>query len=580
MKSLINAIFIALTLLNSSLSLNAQSALEIETRFDDFSLSTDTLNIKARLFTPDLYDDSISYPLVVTLHGIGECGTDNRLQVLYNHVATTWGKDDFQSVNPCFIFSPQCPVNYNWNIPDVYKSVMILLDSLVKNYSIDTNRIYLTGLSLGGNGTWSYLLEDPDLYAAAIPVCSWMDSPDLTLSSIQSIEHIPVWIFHGNQDPVVPVSSPRDIIDLYAQLNMYPVLTHNFYRLSFNLDGPTINHFIDDHADFLYSEVPDVYHDVWNTAYQMPLLRKWLFMQKRHEHDNIIVEKTGLCRETAGNADFSFSASEKVVTVGIWLEHFESPNMYFVDTIQASDSIYHFDSEAFEDFPYCRLKFLGFDAEGFVIGKDYSDTLWINNPGNSAPYVALVNDRFVIWPATPYAYTVEAKLADPESDPLDVKFLVSYDKGLSFDVLEEFTGVTARHIELPVNFRSLPLSTETVIRIEVTDGEYTSSIQTLDFKNKYGYIDAVPVTIPDGFHIYPNPADDYLDLEMDIKDKSAYSIQVLSMDGRTRLTCKQSDMIPGKHVVRIVTSQLEPGQYLVHIENSRKKIYTRMIIIQ
>ena len=187
-------------------SLTAQTAAEITAKFSDYSLLTDTLNIKARLFTPESYDPEDSYPVVMTLHGLGESGDDNEKQVLLNHIATSWGKDDVQAVNPCFIFSPQCPTSHtDWSYTDNYQSVMILLDSLIDTYSIDTTRIYITGLSMGGIGSWYYMYMDPDKYAAAIPVCGGIYGNDEENKYlIETIKHIPVWDFHGGSDNVVP----------------------------------------------------------------------------------------------------------------------------------------------------------------------------------------------------------------------------------------------------------------------------------------------------------------------------------------------------------------------------------------
>ena len=117
-----------------------------------------------------------------------------------------------------------------------------------KEYSIDPQRIYLTGLSMGGYGTWDLLARKPDLFAAGVPVCGGGDE-----STAEQIANIPIWVFHGDLDSAVPVSRSRTMVEALKKAGGHPK----------------------------YSEYPGVEHNSWDKAYADPELMKWLFAQKR-----------------------------------------------------------------------------------------------------------------------------------------------------------------------------------------------------------------------------------------------------------------------------------------------------------
>ena len=317
-----------------------QSASEIADRFIDYSLENDTLQIKARLFVPESYDEQQIYPVVMTLHGSGECGTDNYKQILYNHIATTWGQDAFQAEHPCFIFSPQNPVDGDWAQTKVYESVMLVLDSLVSTYSIDTTRIYITGLSLGGYGTWSYLDKDPEKYSAALPMCGGYRGSHLETSEmVNKIRHIPVWNFHGNGDNTVDVGTSRKIIEKYPAYLEFHLYTHQFYRKDYSLDESVVEDYIRDYSELIYSEIPNYGHTVWNVAYQMPQVKSWLFQQRKHARDNISVNRQGERLKVSGTREFTFAVSGLTDSVSIWSGHINSADWEYVDRVDAAEGV-------------------------------------------------------------------------------------------------------------------------------------------------------------------------------------------------------------------------------------------------
>ena len=174
-----------------------------------------------RLLQPKNYDakTKLKYPLVLFLHGAGERGADNKAQLV--HGMADFAANKMMTDYPCFVVAPQCPTGEKWvdvdwsatkhDMPDKPASPMRLtlqlLDALQKEFSIDAARLYITGLSMGGYGTWDGIQRHPELFAAAVPICGGGD-PKLA----KKIAAIPIWAFHGDQDEAVPVSGSRDMI--------------------------------------------------------------------------------------------------------------------------------------------------------------------------------------------------------------------------------------------------------------------------------------------------------------------------------------------------------------------------------
>ena len=188
-----------------------------------------TLSANYLLYLPEDYADSNKeFPLVLFLHGMGERGTDiekvktHGLPKLINE-----GKEF-----PFIVVSPQCPDEYFWN-DDL---LLALLDEVEENYRVDKNRIYVTGLSMGGHGTWTLALADPNRFAAIVPVCGWSHPVEF-----QKIANKPIWIFHGAKDFVVPVSASEQMAEKLKsvggtniKLTIYPEANHDSWTETYN----------------------------------------------------------------------------------------------------------------------------------------------------------------------------------------------------------------------------------------------------------------------------------------------------------------------------------------------------------
>ncbi len=186
-------------------------------------------------------DPKKSWPMILFLHGAGERGTNV-------WKATTHGPSKYIKEHPDFPFilvTPLCPSNEIWST-----SVLLnLLDEVQKNYRVDKSRVYLTGLSMGGYGTWDLGLSNPGRFAAMAPICGGANLINLLLAQkgywpkgkIEQLQSLGVWAFHGGKDTVVPPSESKRLMEeLKAakvkdiRLTIYPDATHNSWTETYN----------------------------------------------------------------------------------------------------------------------------------------------------------------------------------------------------------------------------------------------------------------------------------------------------------------------------------------------------------
>lgn len=508
----------------------AQNNGAIAAKFVDFSFQNDSLQTRARLFIPENSLENVLYPVVITLHGLGDCGDDNYRHISHR-LATSWGLDDFQEKHPCYIFSPQCPEGSNWQSTKVYQGVMYLLDSLLNHYPIDRERIYLTGVSLGGMGTWNYLVYNPELYAAAVPVCGALfTNGGLLKKQVESFRHVPIWNCHGSDDEVVRTDESRKIFNTYLEFSEYPLFTHHFYRDQFNLGEELINEYIADHCELIYSEIPNVGHNAYSYAYYTRQIKEWLFHQRRHSVDNVIVDRIDTIVRISGEHQFDFSTSDRTDSISVWLGHINSPHYEYIGGIDADAGGFLFDSEVIADHPRARLKFLAHDTAGHVIGDDYSDFLCIDNAENGAPYISLVDDLFT---KTDHmnlpGYRMKVMLADPESKPVRLSFFISYDNGKNFEYYHDRIAEEGL-IHQSIYFSELSYSDSMRIKVKASDRSNTVELVTNHFENRAGINLSSESLQGDDLTIFPNPAQGWIRIETPTGTPSR--IRISSMEGR------------------------------------------------
>ena len=220
-----------------------------------------TLPYRYRL--PDNYSEEYAYPVLLFLHGAGERGTDNDSQIQLG-IQNMFMPKELPTYN-CFVIAPQCPNEDGWNAVDwslgsysvdehpmtaALSAVLELLDYFNETYSTNLDRQYVTGLSMGGYGTWDLVCRYPDRFAAAVPLCGGGDP-----SKAELLKDLPIHIYHDKDDTSVPVQGSRDMYEALIAAGSEVVL---------------------------YTESEGRGHNVWDLAYREPDMIKWMFAQRRN----------------------------------------------------------------------------------------------------------------------------------------------------------------------------------------------------------------------------------------------------------------------------------------------------------
>jgi predicted peptidase len=185
------------------------------------------------------------WPLVLFLHGRGERGDDLERVTIYGPPKLIKEGQEF----PFILVSPQCPRDDRWDSRSCKSILGALLDEIEGQYAVDPDRIYVTGLSMGGYGTWALAIANPQRFAAIVPICGGGDP-----EQVCAIKHVPVWAFHGSKDPVVPLQRTQEMVDTLKGCGGNVRLT-------------------------VY---PEARHDSWTETYANPQLYTWLLAQRRN----------------------------------------------------------------------------------------------------------------------------------------------------------------------------------------------------------------------------------------------------------------------------------------------------------
>ena len=236
--------------------------------FDELSIqytggSYDNETFEYRLMKPETIEPGKKYPLVLFLHGAGERGDDNTSQLKY--FPTEMAGEANRKAFPCFVLAPQCRnekkwVDVDWSdheataMPespsDQMQAAIQMLERTIAENPIDTSRVYLTGLSMGGYGSWDLTARHPKWFAAAIIVCGGGDD-----TQASKLVGLPIWVFHGDADSAVPVQRSRKMVAAIKDAG-----------------GKKIK----------YTELPGVDHNSWDHAYSQDAgAIKWMFEQAK-----------------------------------------------------------------------------------------------------------------------------------------------------------------------------------------------------------------------------------------------------------------------------------------------------------
>lgn len=252
--------FLLLFLLLATSFLYAQNFQAFEKK--EFVVGNDTMPY--RLLLPENYNPAIRYPVILFLHGAGERGKDNELQLV--HGARLFLKEEVRKDFPSIVIFPQCPKNSYWSNMDTKiingeKSFVFRADGeptpalnlaqqllyfIIQNYSVEKKQVYVGGLSMGGMGTFEIVRRNPLLFAAAFPICG--GAVPETASQLKNVKW---WIFHGGKDNVVPPFHSEQMAEALKSVM----------------------------ADVRFTLYPEANHNSWDAAFAEPELLKWLFSQ-------------------------------------------------------------------------------------------------------------------------------------------------------------------------------------------------------------------------------------------------------------------------------------------------------------
>ena len=207
--------------------------------------------LKYLLDLPPGYDAATDkkWPLMLFLHGAGERGNDVQRVTVHGPLSLVKQGTNF----PFIIVAPQCPSGQIWES----EPLLQLLDTIEKKYTVDTRRIYLTGLSMGGYGTWKLGLTHPDKFAAIAPICGGCNMIEVILGprdKADAFKSLPIWAFHGAKDEVVPLSESQRVVDGLKKGGVKEVK---------------------------FTVYPEAKHDSWREAYKTPELYEWMLSKSR-----------------------------------------------------------------------------------------------------------------------------------------------------------------------------------------------------------------------------------------------------------------------------------------------------------
>lgn len=194
------------------------------------------------LYLPKGYntDKTPKWPLILFLHGAGERGSNLEKAAVHGPLREVREGREM----PFIIIAPLCPMDSDWDV----EMLNVLLDDTIKRYRVDKDRVYLTGLSMGGHGVWNLAARYPDKFAAIIPICGWGPA-----YLAHKLKNVPVWAFHGEKDKVVPFERTEKLVNL---------LKKNGGKVKF-------------------TPYPKAGHDSWTKTYDNPRIYKWLLKHKK-----------------------------------------------------------------------------------------------------------------------------------------------------------------------------------------------------------------------------------------------------------------------------------------------------------
>lgn len=446
------------------------------------------LTLPYRLFVPDGYDSTRAYPLVVAFHGSGERGTDNQRHIAVHRLATAWADPAAQARHPAFVVAPQLPPNLRWTMdaPMAQSSftlaqrvVLDLLDSLQVRYAVDPDRIYAVGLSLGGHATWDFVSRRPDYFAAAVPM-----SGRTFGEQAGALAEMPLWIFHGESDTVVPASGSRSMVYELEKRGRDVVYTDCRASLptATNYDCPTplpsdsVRRAIAAGADLFYTGVRFGGHGPWAPWFDNAIMQDWLFRQHRRDPGALALGSPTAGAVWSGTQPLTWTTTRPATdTVAVYFSRDAGDTWTLVARVPNTGT-YPFDTTPFADSPLARVRLDAIGADGFVYGRATSGPFYLDHAGDGAPVARLDTFALRFEPRLVVdTLTLGLVAADPERAPLTADLFWSVD-GTTFTRFGTRTLASSQEAQpLGIDLGALPNTPTARLRVDVSDGAQTAT---------------------------------------------------------------------------------------------------------
>lgn len=237
---------------------------QAQTGFLDRTITVAGRSYHYQVYVPADYQSKPTWPAILFLHGAGERGDDGLVQT---NVGLGPAIRQNPARYPAIVVFPQAPRDSQW-VGTPADMAVAALQQTMREFHVDPTRVYLTGLSMGGHGTWYVAYRHPELFAAVVPICGWVrdfamfrgslpvvpgDSAAVMTNLVQRLAKVPIWIFHGEVDQVVNVNGSREPAAALKAAS----------------------------ADVRYSELLGLNHNSWDAAYASEEFTHWLFTQQR-----------------------------------------------------------------------------------------------------------------------------------------------------------------------------------------------------------------------------------------------------------------------------------------------------------
>lgn len=462
------------------LSLHAQPT--IVAKFVARSHTYQGTSLLYRLFIPQNYSPSQRYPVVLALHGSGERGSDNLIQLTSWRLATSWADPVNQARYPCFVVAPQCPSNESWSFGSTVAGPLTvannILDSLAREFSIDTCRMYVTGLSMGGFGTWDLIVRFPQRFAAAVPMSGGAD-----VGTASAIIDMPIWNFHGAVDNVVPVELSRTIIEALHALGRRVVYTHCRNADCAGLPDSLIEMNVKSHADLFYTEYRTGGHVIWDESYDYPFLFPWVFDKYRRVPGAIQLTNLTSHETLSGTRAVTWTGGASSDSVELWFSRDAGETWTLLERSVPNNGAFSWNTGTVNDCAFGMLAAYLRNERGYIYGVSRSSLFTVNNAMNGAPFVSIRDDEF-----TTGAFFVMDSLdlhllmGDPESASLGAAVLFSVDGGTTFSQCDAYTAMSDTVEQAHrVGIGALPNSDRAVLQVRVTDGSNAATAMTPSF---------------------------------------------------------------------------------------------------